>query len=87
MKAMIQRRPTDYYRASNGLLVATNERVIFLGVAPTDKLESEDAPATIVDAVGLDELRPEIRGADFAERERRTEFDPGVFVDLAAHET
>lgn len=43
-----QRRPTDYYRASNGLLVATNERVIFLAVAPTDKLESEDAPATIV---------------------------------------
>ncbi|MDP9178604.1 MAG: LysM peptidoglycan-binding domain-containing protein [Gemmatimonadota bacterium] len=43
-----QRRPTDYYRASNGLLVATNDRVIFVGVAPTDKLESEDAPETIV---------------------------------------
>jgi hypothetical protein len=43
-----ERRPTDYYRASNGLLVATNERVIFVGVAPADKLESEDAPQTIV---------------------------------------
>jgi LysM repeat protein len=43
-----QRRPTDYYRSSNGLLVATNDRVIFIGVAPTDKLENEDAPATIL---------------------------------------
>jgi hypothetical protein len=43
-----QRRPTDYYRASNGLLVATNERVIFIGIAPSDKLENEDAPATIL---------------------------------------
>ena len=43
-----QRRPTDYYRASNGLLVATNERVIFIGIAPSDKLQSEDAPATIL---------------------------------------
>jgi hypothetical protein len=43
-----QRRPTDYYRASNGLLVATNDRVIFIGIAPQDKLENEDAPATIL---------------------------------------
>ncbi len=43
-----QRRPTDYYRASNGLLVATNNRVIFIGIAPSDKLENEDAPATIL---------------------------------------
>ncbi len=43
-----QRRPTDYYRATNGLLVATNDRVIFIGVAPTDKLANEDAPATIL---------------------------------------
>lgn len=43
-----ERRPTDYYRSSNGLLVATNDRVIFIGVAPTDKLENEDAPATIL---------------------------------------
>ena len=43
-----QRRPTDYYRASNGLLVATNDRVIFVGIAPSDKLENEDAPQTIL---------------------------------------
>jgi LysM repeat protein len=43
-----QRRPADYYRAANGLLVATNDRVIFVGIAPTDKLENEDAPATIL---------------------------------------
>ncbi|HEX6575471.1 MAG TPA: LysM peptidoglycan-binding domain-containing protein [Gemmatimonadaceae bacterium] len=43
-----QRRPTDYYRASNGLLVATNDRVIFIGIAPSDKLENEDAPPTIL---------------------------------------
>jgi hypothetical protein len=43
-----QRRPTDYYRAANGLLVATNDRVIFVGIAPSDKLESEDAPQTVL---------------------------------------
>ena len=43
-----QRRPTDYYRASNGLLVATNQRVIFIGIAPSDKLENADAPQTIL---------------------------------------
>jgi hypothetical protein len=43
-----QRRPTDYYRASNGLLVATTDRVIFIGIAPSDKLENEDAPPTIL---------------------------------------
>ena len=43
-----KRRPTDYYRASNGLLVATNERLLFVGIAPSDKLENADAPATIL---------------------------------------
>lgn len=43
-----QRRATDYYRASNGLLIATNDRVLFVGIAPTDKLENEDAPPTIL---------------------------------------
>jgi LysM repeat protein len=43
-----QRRPTDYYRASNGLLVATSDRVIFVGIAPSDKLQNEDAPQTIL---------------------------------------
>ena len=44
-----QRRPTDYYRATNGLLVATNFRIIFVGIAPTDKLSNEDAPATVLE--------------------------------------
>jgi hypothetical protein len=43
-----QRRPSDYYRASNGLLVETNDRLIFIGIAPADKLASEDAPPTIL---------------------------------------
>lgn len=43
-----QRRPADYYRASNGLLVATTDRVIFIGIAPSDKLENADAPETIL---------------------------------------
>lgn len=43
-----QRRPADYYRASSGLLVATPDRVLFVGIAPSDKLENEDAPPTIV---------------------------------------
>lgn len=43
-----RRRPSDYYRASNGLLVATNDRVIFIGITPGDKLENEDAPPSIL---------------------------------------
>jgi LysM repeat protein len=43
-----QRRPSDYYRGANGLLVATNDRILFIGIAPSDKLENEDAPQTIL---------------------------------------
>lgn len=43
-----QRRPTDYFRGANGVLYATNDRIIFIGIAPTDKLESEDAPSVIL---------------------------------------
>lgn len=42
------RRPTDYYRGANGVLYATNRRLIFIGVAPGSKLENEDAPPVIV---------------------------------------
>ena len=42
------RRPSDYYRGANGLLYATNARLIFIGVAPGSKFESEDAPPVIV---------------------------------------
>ncbi len=43
-----QRRPTDYFRGANGVLYATNDRIIFIGIAPTDKLENEDAPSVIL---------------------------------------
>jgi hypothetical protein len=43
-----RRRPTNYFRAANGLLIATPERVIFIGVEPRDKLAGADAPAAIV---------------------------------------
>ena len=42
------RRPTDYYRGANGMLYATNERLIYIGVAPGSKFENEDAPPVIV---------------------------------------
>jgi len=42
------RRPSDYYRGANGMLYATNERLIFIGVAPGSKFESEDAPPVIL---------------------------------------
>jgi LysM domain len=45
---VFMRRPTDYYRGANGLLYATNDRLIFIGVAPGDKFENADAPATIL---------------------------------------
>jgi hypothetical protein len=43
-----RRRGTSYYRAANGLLVATPERVIFVGLEPRDKLAGQDAPAAIL---------------------------------------
>ncbi len=43
-----ERRPTDYFRGSNGILYATNDRLIFIGIAPTDQLESSDAPPIII---------------------------------------
>ena len=42
------RRPSDYYRGADGILYATNYRLIFIGVAPGQKLEAADAPPTIV---------------------------------------
>ncbi|MEO6864315.1 MAG: LysM peptidoglycan-binding domain-containing protein [Gemmatimonadaceae bacterium] len=43
-----RRRPTNYFRAANGLLVATTERVIFIGIEPRDKLAGADAPSAIL---------------------------------------
>src|SRR6266566_28600 len=45
---VFMRRPSDYYRGANGMLYATNERLIFIGVAPGSKFESEDAPPLIL---------------------------------------
>jgi LysM repeat protein len=42
------RRPSDYYRGANGMLYATNDRLIFIGVAPGSKFESDDAPPVIL---------------------------------------
>ena len=45
---VFMRRPSDYYRGANGVLYATNDRLIFIGVAPGSKFESSDAPPMIV---------------------------------------
>lgn len=43
-----QRRPSNYFRATNGLLVATRERLLYVGVEPRDQLAGPDAPASLV---------------------------------------
>ncbi len=43
-----RRRPTNYFRAANGLLIATPQRVLFIGIEPRDKLAGADAPAAIL---------------------------------------
>lgn len=43
-----RRRPANYFRAANGLLVATPERVLFIGIEPRDILAGADAPAAIL---------------------------------------
>jgi hypothetical protein len=45
---VFMRRPSDYYRGANGILYATNDRLIFIGVAPGSKFEDKDAPPMIV---------------------------------------
>jgi len=45
---VFMRRPSDYYRGANGMLYATNDRLIFVGVAPGSKFENEDAPPVIL---------------------------------------
>ena len=45
---VFMRRPSDYYRGANGVLYATNDRLIFIGVAPGSKFEDSDAPPMIV---------------------------------------
>jgi hypothetical protein len=43
-----ERRPTDYFRGANGVLYATSERIVFIGIAPTDQLENGDAPPVLI---------------------------------------
>ncbi|MFL5463640.1 MAG: LysM peptidoglycan-binding domain-containing protein [Gemmatimonadaceae bacterium] len=45
---VFMRRPSDYYRGANGMLYATNDRLIYIGVAPGSKFEDKDAPPVIV---------------------------------------
>src|SRR2546423_4104455 len=45
---VFMRRPSDYYRGANGILYATNDRLIFIGVAPGSKFETEDSPPTVL---------------------------------------
>lgn len=42
------RRPANYFRAASGLLVATPDRVLFIGLEPRDKLAGADAPAAVL---------------------------------------
>jgi LysM repeat protein len=60
---VFMRRPSDYYRGANGVLYATNDRLIFIGVAPGDKFENSDAPPVIISQEfpndTLLELRPQ----------------------------
>lgn len=43
-----RRRPTNYFRAANGLLVATPQRILFIGLEPRDILAGADAPSAIL---------------------------------------
>lgn len=45
---IFQRRASEYYRGSNGILYSTTERIIFVGVAPPANTRSEDSPDVIV---------------------------------------
>lgn len=45
---VFQRRASEYYRGANGILYATSERIIFVGVAPATSTQNEDAPDVII---------------------------------------
>ena len=43
-----QRSPLDYYRATRGVLVLTDRRMVYLGLVPRDFVASPDAPPAFV---------------------------------------
>jgi hypothetical protein len=59
---VFMRRPSDYYRGANGVLYATNDRLIFIGVAPGSKSESKDAPPMIVSMEFPNDTLLDLRG-------------------------
>ena len=59
---VFMRRPSDYYRGANGVLYATNDRLIFIGVAPGSKIESSDAPPMIVSQEFPNDTLLDLRG-------------------------
>ena len=59
---VFMRRPSDYYRGANGILYATNDRLIFIGVAPGSKFEDEDAPPLILSQEFPNDTLLDLRG-------------------------
>jgi len=59
---VFMRRPSDYYRGANGILYATNDRLIFIGVAPGSKIESSDAPPIILSQEFPNDTLLDLRG-------------------------
>jgi hypothetical protein len=59
---VFMRRPSDYYRGASGLLYATNDRLIFIGVAPGSKFEDADAPPMIVSQEFPNDTLLDVRG-------------------------
>jgi hypothetical protein len=49
MVAVFQRPWIDYFRATRGLLVLTDRRLLFLGLEPRDLLASGDSPPTFTE--------------------------------------
>jgi len=46
MTSVFRRQAIDYFRATRGLLVLTNRRLLYLGLQPRDLLSSPDMPPT-----------------------------------------